>query len=173
MTTITGRRARLPRRTRGRAPALAEQPGSGLPELVEQLPALLIPETLDPARLADADLVHQPAGLHLPETGQRFEDGEDLHLADDLVALGLVEELLEGERTHLELLLQLGALATGGGRLVERRLTLLWRERGRQRHGPHPSATGGRASRPAPVRPLTVRATPPGPRRRPCGRPRR
>ena len=53
---------------------------------------------------------------------------------DDLVRVSEIQELTEIDRTHLELLFQLGALATGGCRLVERRLSLLRCEGGRKRH---------------------------------------
>src|SRR5512139_1269075 len=78
-------------------------------ELVEQPLALLGAEAADPAGVRDPDLLHRAAGLHLPDAREGLEDGDDLHLADDVVALGLVEQLPERGGAHLELLLELRA----------------------------------------------------------------
>src|SRR5690606_15414847 len=59
--------------------------------------------------------------------------------ADVVVAVGLVEELAEGDGPHLELLLQLGTGPARFGGLGERLLALLWGQRGRLRHGAHPT----------------------------------
>src|SRR5205807_3135283 len=96
--------------------------------------ALLGAEAPDTPALADADLLHQAPGPDLAHTRQRLQQGQHLHLPDDLVAVGLVEQLLEAGRAHLQLLPQLGSTAASGGGLLERGLTLIRRERGRERH---------------------------------------
>src|SRR5687768_15454776 len=69
-----------------------------LGEALEQLLALVLAEALHPAGVADADLLHEAAGLDLAHAGKRFQHGHDLHLADHLVALALVEQLAQGDR---------------------------------------------------------------------------
>src|SRR3954447_23889077 len=75
--------------------------------------ALLGPEAPHATGVADADVFHRPPGLDLAHAGQGLEHRDDLHLPDDVVAFGLVEQLAEVERPHLEALLQLGACSTG------------------------------------------------------------
>ena len=53
--------------------------------------------------------------------------------------LGLLEQLGEGDRPHLEPFLDLGAGPAGLGGLGQSGLTLLGREGRRLRHGGHPS----------------------------------
>ena len=65
----------------------------------------------------------------LPTPGHRQQQVDDPHLADDLVALALVEHVGDRGAGVLEAVLHLGALATGGGGLVEGGLALFGRER--------------------------------------------
>ena len=69
-----------------RAVPLGDCDAGGSAELLEQRLALLGAEALDPAGLADADLLHRAAGLDLADAGQGLEHGDDLQLADDVVA---------------------------------------------------------------------------------------
>src|SRR4051794_32401998 len=91
----------------------------------EQLAALLVTEAAHAASLADAHFLHSAASLHLADTGEGFEHGENLHLCNDFLRVRQAEKLLEVDRAHLELLLELCAFAPGSSRLVERRLSLL------------------------------------------------
>ena len=55
---------------------------------LEQRLTLLGPEPLKTTGLRDAHLFHESAGLDLAGTRQSFEDREDLHLSDGVIALG-------------------------------------------------------------------------------------
>src|SRR5207248_2420685 len=68
------------------------------------------------------------------------EQGHDLELADDVVAVGLRQRVREGDRSHLELFLQLGTSGAGFGSLLQRRRALFRSESGRVSHAGHPSA---------------------------------
>ena len=61
--------------------------------LFEQRLALLGTETLEAAAVADADRLHEAAGLDLAEAGKGLENGDHFHLADGLVGVRLSEEL--------------------------------------------------------------------------------
>ncbi len=102
---------------------------------LEQRLALLGAEALEAAGLRDADLLHQPTGLHLAGAGQRFEDREHLHLADRVISLGLAEELLQRRPAGLQVILDLGTGFARQGGLLERGLALFGCENGRLRHG--------------------------------------
>ena len=56
----------------------------------------------------------------LPTPGMRLEQADDLHLADDLVALALGDDVGERALRVLEPVLDLGPLPAGGGGLLER-----------------------------------------------------
>src|SRR5690606_13101069 len=140
--TPAGRRPS--RATPGRA--LACSAGEGL----EQRLALLLAQALDPARVGDADLLHRPPGADLAHAGERLEDRDDLHLPDRVVALGLAEEVPQGQGPHLELLLQLGTGTTGFGGLGQCVFTLLRSQLRWLRHGGQPSARA-RATRAIPT----------------------
>src|SRR6478735_1702787 len=104
-----------------RSESTAQSTGEG----VEELAALLIAQATHPAGLTDSDLFHGPPCLHLADARQRLEDRQHLHLRDDILGVRELEELLQVDRAHLELLLQLGALTSRRCRFVERGLTLL------------------------------------------------
>src|SRR5690606_761301 len=55
----------------------------------------------------------------------------DLHLAEDLVLVGLLQHFGEGRTTALEPFLELGTSAAGGGGLLQRRSTLFLGELGK------------------------------------------
>src|SRR4051794_40378902 len=130
MTTIT--RTPLPARA-GRSAR-----GDG----VEQLLALVGAEALHAAGLADLALLEQAAGLDLPEAGQGLEHGEDLHLADRVVAGGLLEQLGKRHRAHLQALLELGARLAGSASLLECSSALLVGQLRRQRHAVKVAVSG-------------------------------
>src|SRR5207249_4230343 len=69
-----------------------------LRQALEESTALVLAQSMDPAGLADRQLVHQPAGLDLADTGQRLQHGHDLHLPDNLVAIALLERPAERDR---------------------------------------------------------------------------
>ena len=79
--------------------------------------------------------LHKTASLDLAGPGKRLENRQHFHLADDLVRLRLDEQLLQGDSTALEVVLDLGTLAARTGRLLERRVALLGREARRLGHG--------------------------------------
>ena len=54
--------------------------GSACGEVLEQPLALLAPEALEATGLADVALLHEPAGLDLPQTGEGFEHRQHLIL---------------------------------------------------------------------------------------------
>src|SRR5262245_14454358 len=114
-------------------------------ERVEQRAALLLAQAPHPAGVGDADLFHGPAGAYLAYAWERLEHCEYLHLAHDVVVVGLVEELLEGQRPHLELLLELGSGAACLGCLRECCFALLGSQSRWLRHAAHPSATPQRS----------------------------
>src|SRR5262245_23468394 len=109
-------------------------------EGVEQRLALLVAQAPDTPAVGDADLLHRPAGAHLAHARERLEDGEHLHLADHVAGLRLVQEVAQGERSHLELLLQLGPGAACLGGLGQCCFALLRSQLRWLRHGAHPSA---------------------------------
>src|ERR1700759_4910102 len=121
--------------------------------MLGQPAALLLAEPLDAARLADLALLEEPAGLDLAEAGERLQHGQHLHLAGHLVVLGLHEELLEGERPHLQALLELGSDTTREGGLLECGLALLGRQNWRERHGSDLRGSHAADSRAPPTRP--------------------
>src|SRR5262245_28886186 len=112
-------------------------------EGVEQRLALLLAQAPDAPAVGDADLLHRPPGTDLAHARKRLEHGQDLHLADGIAALGLIEEIAQGQRPHLELLLQLGPGAACLGGLGQCCFALLRSQLRWLRHGAHPSARSG------------------------------
>lgn len=94
-------------------------------ERFEQCAALLRSKTPNSSSLTDPDLFDDAAGLDLADSWQGFQHCQDLDLAGNVVVLGLVEEFLQGHRTHFEALFQLRTSATSERRLLECRGTLL------------------------------------------------
>ena len=83
----------------------------------------------EPAALADVELFHDAARLHLADARERFEHAHDLELRERVVARALVEQVFETQRALLELRLHLRALTARFGGLLECGLTLLGGER--------------------------------------------
>src|SRR5207248_11149084 len=108
---------------------------AGLWKRLQQGLSLLSAEAAHAPGLADSDLLHQAASPHLADARKGLEQRDNLHLADHLIAVGLLEQLLETGGAHLQLLPQLSAAAASGGGFVERGLTLVGRQRGREGHG--------------------------------------
>src|SRR5947208_2534242 len=122
--------------------------GSGAADdlgVAEQPLALVAAEPAEPTALADVELLHDAARLHLADAGERLEHADDLQLGQGVVARALVEQFAEPERACLELRLHFGAHAARFGRLLQRGLTLLGGERRGQWH-PATSGTTAAAS---------------------------
>jgi hypothetical protein len=64
-------------------------------------------------------------GTNLAHAGQGLKQSRNLHLAQDVVAVGLSENLREVGPTALEAFLELGPGTSGGGRLLQRSGPLL------------------------------------------------
>src|SRR5208282_1981351 len=90
-----------------RLPRVRRRRGSGPGCSLEERFALLGSKTLEPAGLGDADVLHEAASLDLAGPGKRLENGQHLHLADDLVRLRLYKQLSQGDTTTLEMVLDL------------------------------------------------------------------
>jgi hypothetical protein len=99
-------------------------------ELALERGDLLGAEPADPTALRDAEPLHHLAGTDLAESGHGLEQVDHAHLADDLVALALVEDVEEGGAGVLEAVLHLGPFASGGRGLVQGRQALFGGERG-------------------------------------------
>src|SRR4029453_1170749 len=106
----------------------------GSREAVEESPTLVVAQAAEPTALADVELFHEPPRAHLAHARQRLQHAHDLELAEHLVVVALLEQLLERERAALQLLLHLSPLLTGDCRLLERGAPLVGSERGRLRH---------------------------------------
>src|SRR3954447_16423207 len=75
--------------------------------------------------LGDADLLHDLPGPDLSYSGQRLQQGGDLHLADDVISLAFFDDVAQGALGVLESVLHLSAgtprrsgLLQGGGTLL-------------------------------------------------------
>src|SRR5439155_14567932 len=85
--------------------------GSGAADdlgVAEQPLALVAAEPAEPTALADVELLHDAARLHLADAGERLEHADDLQLGQGVVARALVEQFAEPERACLELRLHFG-----------------------------------------------------------------
>src|SRR6478609_2137287 len=83
-------------------------------------------EAADTTCLGDPDLLHDRASLHLTHAGQRLEQRDDLELADHVVRLPALDDLLQRTLRVLQPVLHLGADPAGLGSLLERRRALFW-----------------------------------------------
>ena len=88
-------------------------------EALEQSAALTVTEAAQTAGLGDLELLHDLASLDLAHLRHCLEECGDLGLADDLVGLSLVQDLLEVGVSTLEGCLELGALLARLGSLSE------------------------------------------------------
>ncbi len=116
-------------------------------ELGQQRLALPVAEPAQPPGRGDLEPLHDLRGAHLADPGQRLEQRRHLHLAQDLVAVGLLQHLAEGGPAALEAVLQLGPGPTRRGRLLERGCTLFLGQLGKG-HGSPPSFVAHRGDRP-------------------------
>src|SRR5690606_1343957 len=112
-----------------------------LGEVGDELLRLMRAEAADLAGGRDADLLHDLLGLDLADAGQGLEQGGDAETADDLVGLGLGEDLLDllaaVAGAVLEPRLDGRALAAGLGGLLQG-LGPLLRGEGRESHCSYP-----------------------------------
>src|SRR5581483_9077008 len=89
----------------------------------------------DATVLADFELLHRAPSLHLADAGEGFQNGDHLELDDRVVGVALRQQFAEADRSSLQLLLQLGPLASGGSCLLEGRLALRGIKLRREGHG--------------------------------------
>ena len=83
--------------------------------------------------LGDTQTLHDLLGADLAHARQGLEQGGDLHLADDVVLLTLLDDLVQGGAGVLESILDLGPLPASRGGLFERGCAL-FRGKGRKSH---------------------------------------
>src|SRR6478736_6980256 len=122
-----------------------------LAELREQQFALLAAQSADPTRRGDVELLHDLLRAHLADTGQRLEHRRDLHLAEGVVLVGLLEQIGQRALAGLKLPLDLCALLARGCRLLQCVGTLL-RGKRRKRHERSPSVSRDGARTPGSIR---------------------
>src|SRR5581483_11514364 len=94
-------------------------------ELAEQGLALALAEPAQPPAGGDLQPFHDLLSADLAHAWQSLEQCRDLHLAQDVVTVGLGQDLLEVGPTALEALLELDPGTSGGGRLLQRSGPLL------------------------------------------------
>src|SRR5262245_13769997 len=122
-----------------------------LAELRQELLALLAPQAADATRGGDVELFHDLLRAHLADTRERLEHRRDLHLAEGVVLVGLLEHIGQGALAGLELPLDLCALLARGCRLLQCVGTLL-RGKRRKRHERSPSVSRDGARTPGSIR---------------------
>ena len=106
---------------------------SGAAELTLKRGDLVGTEAAHAAALGDAESLHDLLGADLAHARERLEEGGDLHLADDVVLLALLDDLVKGGAGVLESILDLGPLPASRGGLFERGCAL-FRGKGRKSH---------------------------------------
>jgi hypothetical protein len=107
--------------------------GAGAAELALQGSDLVGPEATHAAALGDPESLHDLLGADLAHARQGLKKGGDLHLADDVVLLALLDDLVKGGAGVLESILDLGPLPASRGGLFERGCAL-FRGKGRKSH---------------------------------------
>jgi len=112
---------------------MPENSGSSAAELALQRRDLVGAKSPDSAALGDTEPFHDLLGADLADARQGLQEGGDLHLADDVVLLALLDDLMEGSTGVLEPILDLGALPASRGGLLERGCAL-FRGKGRKSH---------------------------------------
>jgi hypothetical protein len=112
---------------------MPENSGSSAAELALQRRDLVGAKAPDTAALGDPESLHDLLGADLADARQGLQKGGDLHLADDVVLLALLDDLMEGSTGVLEPILDLGALPASRGGLLERGCAL-FRGKGRKSH---------------------------------------
>src|SRR5690606_13933042 len=76
-------------------------------------------QATDPARLGDAETLHDLLGAYLDDTGHGLEEGGNLHLADHIVLLAFLDHLGEGRTGVLAPVLHLRAGPPGRSGLLQ------------------------------------------------------
>src|SRR5689334_11666180 len=76
-------------------------------EVGEKRLALAVAEAAQTTRRCDLQPLHDLSGPHLPDSRHRLEKRRDLHLAEHVVRVGLLQHLGHADATALETLLQL------------------------------------------------------------------
>src|SRR3954467_15931275 len=122
-----------------------------LAELRQELLALLAAQPTHAPRCGDVELLHDLLRAYLAHAGQRLEHRRDLHLAEGVVLIGLLEHIGERALAGLELPLDLCALLARGCRLLQCVGTLL-RGKRRKRHERSPSVSRDGARTPGSIR---------------------
>jgi len=145
-------------------------------ELRQQGLALTIAEAAQTARRGNLQLGHDLLRLDLAHLGQGFQQSGNLHLAEDLIGLGILEHLLQVGATALESFLELSSDTTCGSGLFQRGGALLRGQLGKG-HGflrlitiivlPGQSSLASADDRTQALRRNLTR--PPRPRRKPAG----
>jgi hypothetical protein len=111
----------------------AQDSGAGAAELSLQGSDLVRTEAAYAAALGDPESLHDLLGADLAHARQGLEESGDLHLADDVVLLALLDDLVKGGAGVLESILDLGPLPASRGGLFERGCAL-FRGKGRKSH---------------------------------------
>src|SRR5689334_17376224 len=106
------------RTTRRERPEEAAGPSVTTGELALERGHLLGPQASHAAALGDPEPLHDLAGADLAQARHRLQQVDDPHLADDLVALALPQDVGDGGAGVLEAVLDLRPFAPGGGGLV-------------------------------------------------------
>src|ERR1700761_7228380 len=94
-------------------------------ELFQQGLALTITEAAQTAGRGDLELGHDFLRLDLANLRQCFQQCRNLHLAQDLIALSVLQDLLEVGAATLESILQFSSRSTCGSSLLQRCRALL------------------------------------------------
>src|SRR5690349_12301437 len=93
-------------------------------EVGEKRLALAVTEATQPTRRCDLQPLHDLGGAHLADARHRLEQRGDLHLAEHVVRVGLLQHLGHADATALETLLQLSPDPARLGGLRQRSGTL-------------------------------------------------
>src|SRR3954470_4917819 len=91
-----------------------------LVELLQQGLALTIPQPAQAAGRSDLEFGHDLLRLDLTDLGQCLQKRRNLHLAQDLVGLGVLEHLPEVGAAALEPVFEFSSCSTCGSSLLQR-----------------------------------------------------
>src|SRR5215467_1707645 len=92
---------------------------SDVAEFLLERDPLVGTEPANAARLGDAQPLHDLLGANLTHAGHGLKQRRDLHLANDVICLTVLENLGQRRRSVLELVLDLSTLLAGLGGLLE------------------------------------------------------
>src|SRR5947209_2477812 len=123
--------------SRDGGPASPAAPSGSVTELPVQGRKLVGAKAAYATGFRDLQALHDLPGTHLPHAWQRLEQGRNLHLADDVARLAILEDLGQRSTGVLQTVLHLGALAPCFGGLGECGCALLGGQ-GRQGHAGSP-----------------------------------